>query len=151
MAVHHVAVSVVLDLETAGVRPVVKDLAAQHVAANTPNAMPPLLGEPLVAEQLRVEVGHLEGRVVAERLFHVGLGALHEEAVMVGELLAEIEVEERHDVNVIKVPVVEDVGRHEVEVARIPRELVVEIGKNVPIMPQLVDKRRARMVPLEFS
>lgn len=71
-------------------------------------------------KELGIKVGNLKRRMVAECLFDVGFSSLHKEAVMVGELITSIKVEERHNVDLFKVPVVEDIGRYQVEIVGIP-------------------------------
>lgn len=74
--------------------PVVEDLAAHDVSPNAPAVLVALLAEPVVAEQLGVEVVRLVRRMV-----HVRLRPLEEEeAVVVHELLAPVEVEEGCDI-----------------------------------------------------
>lgn len=62
-----------------------------------------------MSEQLRVDIGDLEGRVVAEGLLDVRLRTLHEEAVVVRKVVAKVKMEESHDVDALKVPVMQDV------------------------------------------
>lgn len=56
-------------------------------------------------------------------LLHLRRRTLHEENVVICVLVATIQVHERHDVDIGEIPMVEDIGRHEVEVIRVPLEL----------------------------
>ena len=105
-----------LDLEAGRVGPVVEDLAAEDVAADAPDARPALLGEPLMPEELRIDVCNLEGGVVDVGRAEARRLPLQEEAVVVGVLLAQVEVHECHDVDALQHWVVEHVAVHEVEV-----------------------------------
>lgn len=79
--------------------PVIEDLAAQDMPADTPAVLVPLLPQPVVAKELGVEVVRLKRRVV-----DVTLGALeHEEAVVVHEFLATVKMHECGDVRTIGV------------------------------------------------
>ena len=49
------------------VTPVVKDLAAQHMAAHAPFMAPAFLFEPVMAAHQIIEVGHLIGGMVESR------------------------------------------------------------------------------------
>lgn len=90
LPVEQVAVDVVLEDELGGVEPVVKDLAAHDVAADAPAVLVALVAQPVVAQDLGVEVVGLEGGVV-----HMALGALEEEeAVVVDLLVAAVQPEE---------------------------------------------------------
>lgn len=88
--VEQVTVDVVLEDEAGRVEPVVEDLASHDVAADAPAVLVALVAEPVVAQDLGVEVVGLEGGVV-----HVALGALEEEeAVVVDLLVAAVQPEE---------------------------------------------------------
>jgi hypothetical protein len=77
--------------------PVVEDLTAEHVAPDPPTVFVPLLPEPVVAENLGVEVVRLVRGMV-----HMEFRALEEEeAVVVYLLLATVETEEYSDVYAI--------------------------------------------------
>lgn len=90
LPVEQVAVDVVLEDELGGIEPVVKDLAAHDVAPHAPAVLIALVAQPVVAQDLGVEVVGLEGRVV-----DVALGALEEEeAVVVDLLVAAVQPEE---------------------------------------------------------
>lgn len=82
LPVEQVTVDVVLEDELGGVEPVVKDLAAHDVAADSPAVLVALVAQPVVAQDLGVEVVGLEGGVV-----HVALGTLEEEETVVVDLL----------------------------------------------------------------
>lgn len=90
LPVEQVTVDVVLEDKFGGVEPVVEDLAAHDVAAHAPAVLVALVAQPVVAQDLGVEVVSLEGGVV-----HVALGALEEEeAVVVDLLVAAVQPEE---------------------------------------------------------
>ena len=65
------------------------------------------------------------------RLLDLGRRTLHEEDVVICVLFATVQVHERHDVDIGEVPMVEDIGWHEVEVVRVPLELCVELAVNI--------------------
>src|SRR5581483_5762473 len=114
-----------------GISPIIENLASQDVPAYAPDTLPPLAREPLVPDQLCVHVGDLVRSVVNEGLLDVRLRTLHEKHMVVGILLAEVQVHERQHVHVREVPVVENVGRYEVEIVRIPCQLPVEVRADV--------------------
>lgn len=79
--------------------PVVENLAAQNMPADTPAVLIPFLPQPVVAKELGVEVVRLKRRMV-----DVTLGALeHEEAMVIHELLAAVKMHECGDVRTIGV------------------------------------------------
>lgn len=81
------------------------------MSPDAPTILIPLLDQPIVPEHLRVEIKHLEGRMM-----HVHFGPLEEkEAVVVDELLAAVQVHECGDVAALAV--VQQVRGFEVEVA----------------------------------
>ena len=66
--------------------PIIENLTAQYMSPNPPTILIALLNQPIVPEDLRVEIKDLERRVV-----HVHLGSLEEEeAVMVDEFQAAV-------------------------------------------------------------
>jgi len=79
-----------LNLESAWILPVVENLAAQDVSSHAPDALPPLLRQPLMTHQLSIKVGYFIGAVMDVSLLDFGGSALHEEAVMVRVCFAEI-------------------------------------------------------------
>jgi hypothetical protein len=90
------------------------------MATNAPNIMPALLTEPIMPKKLSIKVGNLERGMVAECLFDMRLSSLHKEAMVVGILVTSIKVEECHDIDLLKIPVVEDIRWYEVEMTGIP-------------------------------
>lgn len=126
--IDEIAIGVVLDHEAVDVPPVVEDLGAEDVPADAPDGLVFLLGEPLVAQRLGVEVVHFKGAVV-HVLVDVGGQGRQEHGVVVDEALAAVDVGEERDflagglvgfrVDVVEWDV-EDVARHDVEVARVP-------------------------------
>lgn len=103
--VEQITIDVVLQHEPAGVKPVVKYLAPHDVPAHAPAVLIPLVPQPVVAQDLGVEVVRLEGRVV-----HVAPFTLkEEEAVVVDLLVATVEAEE--DGYVFAVVVVDELVR----------------------------------------
>lgn len=112
-AVEQVAVDVVLEDEAGRVEPVVEDLGAHDVAPHAPAVLVALVAQPVVAQDLGVEVVRLEGRVV-----HVALGPLEEEeAVVVHLLVAAVQPEE--DCNVLVVVVVVELSESVSRIASI--------------------------------
>lgn len=92
--IQQIPVDIMFHDEARGVEPVVEDLAPHDVAADAPAILVALVAQPVVAEDLGVEVVGLEGGVV-----HVVLGALEEEeGVVVDALLAAVDAEEGGDV-----------------------------------------------------
>lgn len=149
--VDNVAVSVMLDLEAAAVEPVVEDLAAENVPPDAPDALPVLLGQPLVADELRVEVSHLVRAVVDVCLLDLRRGALQEHDVVIGPVAPEVEVHERQHVDVAELRVEQDVRMHQVEVRRVEVQLLIEFLAHVPEVAQLVYQRRSLVVSLELA
>jgi hypothetical protein len=104
LAVEQVPVDIVLEDKLAGVKPVVKDLAAHDVAPDAPAVLVTLVAQPVVAQDLGVKVVRLKRGVV-----HVALGALEEEeAVVVYFFVAPVQAEE--DGYVLVVVVVVELG-----------------------------------------
>lgn len=88
--IQQIAIDVVLEDEARGVKPVVKDLAAHDVPADAPAVGVPLVTQPIMTQNLGVEVVRLEGGVV-----HVHLWPFEEEeAVVVYQLVAAVKAEE---------------------------------------------------------
>lgn len=88
--IQQIPVNIVLHDEAARIEPVVEDLAPHDVPAHAPAVLVAPVPQPVVAEDLGVEVVGLEGGVV-----DVELGALEEEeGVVVHEVLAAVEAEE---------------------------------------------------------
>ncbi len=79
-AVEHVAVAEVLDQKTVGIAPVVEDLAALDVAADSPGAVIAEVGEVAAAGGHRVDVADLVGRMDVT----VGRAQRHCQGVVVG-------------------------------------------------------------------
>ena len=66
--------------------PIIENLTPQYMPPNPPAILISLLDQPIVPEHLRVEIEHLEGRMV-----HVRFGSFEEEeAVVVDDLLAAV-------------------------------------------------------------
>lgn len=134
--INEVAIRVVLHNITSGIPPVVKDLRAQDMSAHAPGQLVPLLHQPLMAQLLGVEVVHLEGAVVY--MGALGTGA-EEDAVVVHEGVAEVEVDERrHEDLVAFVLDVEEVGGDEVEGGGVELEEDVEFQGSIAEMAKLV-------------
>lgn len=165
LAVEQVAVDVVLEDELGGVEPVVEDLAAHDVAADSPAVLVALVAQPVVAQDLGVEVVGLEGGVV-----HVALGALEEEeAVVVDLLVAAVQPEEDCYVLVLVVIVelfwwvsaalrsaqgnnqeFSHLARVEVEVFRVELVALLEICHAHAVMAQFVYWRWALLKALKL-
>lgn len=75
------------------VPPIIKDLAPKNMPPNTPDALIPLLSQPLVPHVLGIVVVDLKGAVVDVR----GLAGRHEEGVVVDVRLAAVNVREDAD------------------------------------------------------
>lgn len=118
---------------------------------NSPNTLPTLVCQPLVANQLRVKIGHLVGCVMKKGLFNMWLCPLQEENVVVRVLFAKVEMHERQHVHVRKVPVIKNIGRDKVEIIGVPLELIIEIWNDIAEMPQLMHKSRSRVEALELA
>jgi hypothetical protein len=91
-----------------GNAPIVEDLGAHDVPAHAPRQLVAFVPQPIVAEDLCVEVVRLETRVVdVER----GSAAEEEEAVMVHQFVAPVEAAER--VEYLAGLVVDELAREE--------------------------------------
>ena len=91
--------------------PVIENLTPQYMSPDAPTILIALLDQPIVSEHLGVKIKHLEGRMM-----HVHFGTLEEEeAVVVDELLAAVQMHECHDVAALTV--VQHVAGFEIEVA----------------------------------
>lgn len=64
MAVHEIAVGIMLDDERIRLKPIVKDLTAQNVPAHSPTQLIAVLFQPDVAFELTVEIIDLEAGVI---------------------------------------------------------------------------------------
>lgn len=110
-----------------------------------PTVLIPLLHQPVMPQHLRVEIPHLERRMV-----HVGRGRLEKEkAVVVHELEAAVEVEEGGYVGA-GAGVREDVGGFEVEVCGPEVEGGGEMGHGEAEVAEFVDLGGAFLESLEF-
>lgn len=69
--------------------------------------------------------------------------------MVVGKLLSKVEVKECKDIDIGEVPVVQDVGWHKVEVARVPADLGIEVSVYQPKMTELMDQCRTLAISLE--
>lgn len=79
-----------LQYEPARIKPIIKDLGPHDVTPYAPAVLIPLVPQPIVTEDLGVEVVRLKGRVV-----DVTFRALEEEeSVVVDPLIASVEAEE---------------------------------------------------------
>jgi hypothetical protein len=133
------------------------------VSADAPAVGVPLVPQPIVAEDLGVEVVGLEGRVM-----DVEFRALEEEeAVVVHALLAAVQPVEYRDVLVVGVvgklrhpvlvrtqisppsPFQAHLAREEVESGRVEVVRLGEVGHAEAKVAQLVDGRRPLLEPLE--
>lgn len=65
--------------------------------------------------------------------------------------LAAVQMHESHDIHVGEVPMVEDIGWHEVEVVRVPLELRIEVAVNISKVAKLVHQSWTISEPLEFA
>jgi hypothetical protein len=115
--VEHVTVGEVLHQEAVRVTPVVEQLAALDVAADTPGAEVPLILEVLPTGGQGVEVAHLIGGV------HVAVrrAQCHRHRVVVGRDAAAVAADEAHRRAAIALPVVvEEVADDQPEVVEVP-------------------------------
>lgn len=151
MCVDHIAIGIMLDLETARIRPVVKDLTSQDMPAYSPDTLPALLAKPLMAEQLGVKVGYLIRAVVYIRLLDLWWGALKEENVMIGEFVSKIKMDECKDIHVGKVGVEKDIRRDKVEVGSIEVKFIVEFLAHVSEMTEFVHQSWPTVISLELA
>lgn len=136
LLIDQIAICIMLDHEARDIPPVVEDLGAEDVAADAPDGVVLLLGEPLVAQQLGVEVVDLEAGVVHVLGLAAGHGRGHEEGVVVDGRQAAVDAAEQRDflagrrargaVDLGKRHV-QDVRRVDVEVACVPVHLGWEV------------------------
>lgn len=117
--------------------------------ADPPHGLVILAGQPLVAEQLGVEVVDLKGRVM-----HMARRSrTHEERVMIDKLFAAVNVAEKGD---LLLPArrllfrhAHEVRGHEVEVPRVEADLLLQIGDAQAVVAELVHGGRAVVEALE--
>src|SRR5699024_6943932 len=137
--VEQVAVGVVLDEEAVWIAPVVEDLTALDVAADTPRPSITPIQQELAARGDRVEVADLERRV------HVAVpGPEREgEGVVVGGDRPQVAAHKAHDGAPLALPlVVEEVTDDEAEVLQIPVEAVEIVGALEHHVSDSLDPRR---------
>lgn len=105
--------------------PVIKDLRAKDMPSHTPDALIILVGQPLMAQLLGVEVVDLERTVV-----HVCGGvAAHKEAVVVDKVGSAVDVREHRHVDGLSVLIdVQEIGGNDVEVGRVEADHGGEVG-----------------------
>src|SRR6202022_246175 len=116
-AVEHVTVTEVLNQETVGIAPVVEDLAALDVAADSPGAVISEVGEVAAAGGHRVEIADLGGRMDVT----VGRAQGDRQGVVVGRGLPAIAADEAHYRSAGPPPrVVEEVADDHAEVIEVP-------------------------------
>ncbi len=90
--------------------PIVENLAPQNVPPDPPAILIPLLNQPIMPQHLRVKIENLK-----RRMMHMGFRPLEEEeAVVVDELGAAVQMHKRHHVDVVGP--VEQIRGFEVEV-----------------------------------
>lgn len=110
---YEVAIDVVLHDESMRVIPVVEDLAAEDVSSNTPTVLVALLPQPIMAEDLSVEVVRFERGVV----HFVRPPLSEEEHVMVDFFVTPIQPEEDRSVDTLVI--VDEVTSQEIEVVAV--------------------------------
>lgn len=129
--------------------PVVEELGAEDVAANTPNRFVVFGDEPFVAEVLRVEVVDFETAVV-----HVRSGVpRHEECMVVCEIFAYVDVAEGGHVFALRrvrgVGIyVEEVGWGEVKGSCVPMELGRKVLHAEAVVAELDSLVSFRYIPV---
>lgn len=64
MAIHEIAIGIVLDNKRIRVKPIIKDLTAQNMSANSPTKLITILLKPDVTFELAVEIIDLKARVI---------------------------------------------------------------------------------------
>jgi hypothetical protein len=86
-----------------------------------------------------------------ECLLYFWCSALQEEDMVVGVFLPKIEVNKSKYIYVRELWVIEDIGRHKVEVGCVELELGIELLADIPEVTDLVNKSRAVVVALELT
>jgi len=122
--IHQIPIRIMLHHKPRRVPPIIEQLRTQNMSSDPPHGGVLFRHQPLVAQLLRVEVVHLETAVV-----DVGRGVCgHEEGVVVGVLLAYVDVHEGCDVfaGLALAGDEEEVGGCEVEGAGVEVEHVFE-------------------------
>lgn len=94
--IDQIAIREVLQDEVARIKPVIEDLATQNVPTNSPAQIVSLGRQKVVTQLLYVEVMNLECRMCDMRV-QVRLRWLEEERMMVGVVVASIDVKEDLD------------------------------------------------------
>ena len=113
--------------------PIIENLTSQNMSSHPPAILIPLFDQPVVPQHVRVEIKHLERRVV-----YVRFGPLkEEEAVVVDEFVSAVQMHERGDVAALSV--VEQIGRFEVEVAGPEVERLGKVGDAHAEVAEFVD------------
>ena len=132
-AVEHVAVAEVLDQKSVGIAPVVEDLAAQDVPADSPRAVITEVGEVAAAGGHRVDVADLVGRMDVT----VGRAQRQPQGVVIGRSLPAIAADEAHDRSAVALPgVVQEVADDHPEVIEVPVERLAVLGGLQHQMPE---------------
>lgn len=80
--IHQIPIHVMLENKPTGIEPIIKDLTTHDMPPDPPTVLPTFMPQPIMPQNLRVEIVRLEARVV-----DMTFGALEEEeAVVVDEL-----------------------------------------------------------------
>lgn len=146
--IHQVTIRIMFDNKPTCIIPIIEDLRAVHVASDTPEVVMSLFSEIVMSQLLRVVVLYLEGRVV----YRCGaITTCNQETMVINILLPKVDMEESCHVDTFIVGRVEDVGGDEIEYFRVPVIGRFPIAGCVSRMTELMDGRRAFLVPLEFT
>ena len=149
--IHDIPIGIMLNLEPTWIFPVIKDLTAQNMSPYTPHTLPSLLSQPLMSKQLGVKVGNFKAGMVEIGFLDFGWSTLHEEDVVIGIPLAEIEMHESEDVDILKFGVPENICGNDIEVLRIKCEFVIEVTTYIAEVTEFMNERRTGMKALKLS
>jgi hypothetical protein len=133
--IHQIPIRIMLNHKPTNIPPIIKNLTTQNMSPDTPNTFILLLCEPLMTQQLRIEImNFVRGVMNVSRFVRDGGG--HEESVVVDRVLAA--VDGREETYFLAGGLVgrwvdgfardiEDIGGVEVEVPSVPVHLGGEV------------------------
>ena len=120
--IQQIAIHIVLEDKPTGIKPIIKDLTPHNMPPHPPAVLVPLVPQPIMTQNLGVEIMRLKARVV-----DVALGAFEEEeTVVIDELGAAVEAAE--GVEVSAGGIVNQLAREEIEARGVEFEGFSEVS-----------------------
>lgn len=141
--INQIPINIMLQNEPARIKPIIENLTAHHMSANSPAIFVFLFDQPIMSQHLDIEIEDLETRVV-----DVELGAFEEEKrVVIHPFRTPIEMHECCDI-LLCVRGIDQLGGLEVEGGCVEFEGLLVVRHAEPEMPKLMDWCRSLLESL---